>query len=215
MAEPENVDLDSPPRDNAFEIPHRLRLAILFVLAIAILLFLWLLCIKFSDGAKDSDPSKMELIYVIIGLSIAFAVCCLKWETYRFRIAKIGPVEFYDIVGKQAEEREKALGEISARIDQLEKQLEAQTGDSFSSKDTDAVPESTSFENLKQQLTEFLASRDRTAFSPLRIQNLRNDKYAPHGLTDIKRALRALLADGIVETKISQRGNTLYRIARE
>ena len=60
-----------------------------------------------------------------------------------------------------------------------------------------------------------MAANNRVSYSPSRIKYLQREKLEKYGAAEIRSALREMVADRKVETKVSRKGNTLYRIAGE
>jgi hypothetical protein len=211
VAGSEKPVLEAPLPDNAFTVPASLRKAALWVIGTIFVLLSVLLVLNFVDTGEDKDPSKMEIVYLLVGFGIAFGICNLEWEKFQFRITKIGPVEFHNIVSAQAEERDAALNEVGQHIKKLEKQIR----ESALKANIPAPEMKSSSEDLKKELAEFLMANSHAAYSPLRIRNMQHDKFAEYEVADIHRALREMVAEGTVTTRVSQKGNTLYRMARE
>jgi hypothetical protein len=111
---------DSPLPENAFTVPVALRRTALWVIGAAFIVSLVLLMGRIWDPNPDSDPTKMELAYLLVAFAVAFGICKLEWEKFQFRITKIGPVELHQIVSTQANEHVSDIAELRTRIEALE-----------------------------------------------------------------------------------------------
>lgn len=153
------------------------------------------------------EPAKFDLISLVIFCFLGVAVCLLPWERYRVDVRKIGPFEFRQALSTQAEERESELAEVWKRIKELEQLIPQEHAG-----ETDSQNKQPNF--LTEHLQGFLANNETVAYSPLRIKNLQKETFGLYDTSDIRGALRGMVADGTVETKVSKKGNTLFRISK-
>lgn len=201
----------------AFTIPRSFRLTAFWVIVAIFLGCLLLLAWDFWDNEPDADPTKTDLIGFLFILLIAGAICALEWEKLPFRISKIGPIELSEVVSGQAHEHAIAFDELRKRIEKLEevqRKLAAQNHPSIV-----APPASPDPQELEGLLERFFARYDSWSFSPLRIAKWGSlqpgfEELGDYQLEQIRRVLQAMVAEGKLETRVSQKGNTLYRILK-
>ena len=131
------------------------------------------------------------------------------------KIKKIGPIEFEQVLSTQAREHAVELHELHERIEAV---AEAQQRPSGKSGNLAGLPSLSrnQMEELERILKRFFSSYA-YAFSPSRIvvwgsQQPGFQQLAQHQVQDIRRALQAMVAEGALETTVSTRGNTLYRL---
>jgi hypothetical protein len=176
------------------------------------ILLIW----DFSDPAPDADPSKNDLIGFLLILVAAGGICALEWEKFPFRISKIGPIELGDVVSGQVHEHAVAVDELRKRIEKLEEgQRRLALDDSLSVE----PPSTQSNEREMEAPLERFLSKYNSPFSPSRIVTWGSRQTGFEALSQyqpdqVRRVLQSMIADGKLETGVSQKGNALYRIAR-
>jgi hypothetical protein len=201
--------------ETAFTIPRGFRLIALSVIGAVIVICAALLILDSMDSDEDKDPSKKDLIGFLFVLTVAGAICSLEWEKLPFRISKIGPIELSDVVSGQAHEHAVAFDELRKRIDKLEEDQRKLA----SEKPQLATPSATkpNEADLEALVSRFLSKYNDWSFSPLRIAKWGSlqagfedlSRYQPD---EIRRVLQAMVAEGKLDTRVSQKGHTLYRL---
>jgi hypothetical protein len=204
---------EGPAPAVVFSVPGWLRLTAAFFLAFGFAGSILLLISYFVGQKPEWEPSEIDLVDFILFCFIGLGLCALPWERYQFRIRRIGPVEFEQILSAQARERDEALHEIRQRVQDLETKQRVVGVDERKTPPISVDPK------LTQLLKAFLETNKR-AFSPLRIatwgaQQPNFGKLGKHNIQEIRSALQSMVANGELETVISKRGNTLYRVAGE
>ena len=155
----------------------------------------------------DWEPAKFDLISLIIFCFLGLAVCLLPWENYQVKIAKIGPFELREALSAQAQEREFDIHELSKHIEKLEGA--APGGD-------DEAPAAAAESNtLLGLLKNFFKDNERYSFNASRIWSRDPNNFGSFETSEIRRALRETVSEGAAETRVSQKGNTLYRAAKK
>jgi hypothetical protein len=158
-------------------------------------------------GKADWEPAKFDLISLIIFCFLGLAVCLLPWENYQVKIAKIGPFELREALSAQAQERELDIHELSKHIEKLEGA--APGGD-------DEAPAAAAESNtLLGLLKNFFKDNERYSFNASRIWSRDPNNFGSFETSEIRRALRETVSEGAAETRVSQKGNTLYRAAKK
>ena len=134
----------------------------------------------------------------------------IPWSRLGIRITKIGGVEFKDIVQEQASEHAEDQSYLEDRIEFLEAHIRKV-------EDVSVFTENFQEPELRKQLLTFLTKYNEWAFSPSRIrawgsQQQGYSAFANYEHPLIRSTLQKMVSENIIETRISKRGNTLYRI---
>jgi hypothetical protein len=198
-----------PSPEIAFSVPGWLRHAAAFFLAFALTGSVVLFIVYFTYEKPAWEPSKVDLVDLIIFCSLGLAFCALPWEQYQFRIRKIGPVELEQIVSAQAQERDEGLHELRKRVEAIE------AGRSLG---VDEQRLDSRDEELARFVKSFLSAHN-APFSPLRISSWGThqpgfEKLGNYSRDEIRRVLQGMAAKQELETVVSKRGNTLYRLPK-
>lgn len=215
---------DMPFGETAFTFPVWLRFTAVVTLVLLFTLSVVFFVVYLFWPQKAFEPSKIGVGNLTIFSFLGIIVFLIPWEDYGLRIRKFGPFEFEQILRTQAQEHIEELNDLRIRISQLEESgqpaesriEETQASTEFSNAKLVAVERS---RRLRKRLLEFLTSHDRWAFSPARIAvwGSRQREFKDlkeYNTVEIRRMLQAMVADGELETRISKRGNTLYRVPR-
>lgn len=209
----EHIEEELSESSKSFEIPYWLRI-LSGIISISLFISCLILYAKYIANPENSaSPDSLGLSAVLIfSLSFLFFVA-FPWRKFGIRIKKIGAIEFEEIVSTQATEHAEEMSYLQDRIDSLEASLRRLD-------DTTQIQESFQEHGLKELLLDFLEKFDRWAFSPSRIkvwgskqEGFDSFKNYPHPF--IRNTLQKLVAEGKLETRISKKGNTLYRISRK
>ncbi|VVV02580.1 hypothetical protein [Mesonia oceanica] len=151
------------------------------------------------------DPEKFGLPSILTILIIILIVVNIPWDKMGFRIKKIGMIELENVVKTQARDNSKELADLQKQIDELKSKLINSNNDLEIDK------------NLDNLVTQFLNQYSQWAFSASRIrrwgaQQKGFEDFKNHGIQEIRESLRRLLSQNKVVTKVSKKGNTIYRI---
>jgi hypothetical protein len=193
-------------------MPNWLRrlLTVILLLAIAICLLLYVAYVK--DPVHAASPAELGLSGLFIFCVTALAIIHIPLHELGYRIKKVGAVEFEQVLNAQVAERAEENGYLEKRIAVLESVLEKKNFQSSEMFRQMNEPQ------LRKLLLDFLAANDRVSFSPLRIKEWGSTQPGFEGLKHfevgfIRHILGKMVAERVLETAISKKGNTLYRIA--
>ncbi|ODB93520.1 hypothetical protein A3194_02185 [Candidatus Thiodiazotropha endoloripes] len=158
-----------------------------------------------------ASPSDLNLSVILIFCFSVLFVLHIPWEKYGLRIKRIGALEFEQVVETQAAEHAEDLSEVEERLLNLEQAMR-ETHEGVQFNEMLAEPE------LRNLLISFLSTHNRWAFSPLRIRKWGSKQAGFENLSNydpalLRSTLRKLVAEGVLETRVSKKGNTIYRIA--
>lgn len=165
----------------------------------------------FIYNPQSAAPSALGLPTMFVFSSFVVLFFAIPLEKWGVRLTKIGPIEFEKIIQTQASETSEVVTEIESRIDLLE----SFALDSYG--DVNALTLSWKEPEVRDEVLGFLKNNE-GFFSPLRIKHLSRKQGCKTlqgvEVSIIKRALRGLLNEGVVDSTVSQRGNTIYRLKR-
>ncbi len=202
-------ELDST--SSIFEIPGVLKLAVT-LFSLAIITICICLTYQYIGAPKQyASPKDLGLSSIFLFSIVALFVVWIPWDKMGIRISKIGGIEFKEIVQEQASEHAEELGYLEDRIESLEAHI----------RNHDGITEFTeSFQEpqLRELLIKFLTKYNKWAFSPSRIKAWGSQQQGFSGLSSyehpfIRSTLQKMVSEKLLETRISKKGNTLYRIA--
>lgn len=188
----------------------RWSLTVVLFFMIVICLFLYVAYVKYPENT--APPVELGLSGLLMFCVTALAIIHVPWHELGYRIKKVGTVEFEQALNAQVAERTEEISYLEKRIAALESAL----------KDKKSIQGSEMFSKmyepqLRKLLIDFLSANDRVAFSPSRIKEwglmqpgFENLKTFEVGF--IRHVLGKMVAERALETVISKRGNTLYRI---
>ena len=165
-----------------------------------------------ASPTKFASPKDLGLMPLVLFSVTAIFLVFAPWRKLGVRITKIGGIEFEQIVATQASEHAEELAYLQDRIEILETKI----------RKLDELTEFTeSFEEpkLREELEQFLTKYQKWAFSPSRIRAWGSKQQGFSVLANyeypfIRSTLQKMVSDGTLETRISRKGNTLYRIAK-
>lgn len=192
------------------KIPTLVKVLVGLISFILIVICLWLFAEYIANPTGSASPKELELTTILLFSIMALIVVLVPWEKLGIRITKIGGIEFKDIVREQATEHAEEISYLEDRIEALEAKVRS----------TDELAEfSEGFKEpeLRKQLIAFLTKYREWAFSPSRIRVWGSKQQGFSALSNfdhifIRRTLQKLVSEGLLETRISKKGNTLYRI---
>ena len=211
---------DTALGEKEFSFPMWLRLLLLSIFAIFLAISLALLVSYLLNPSTSVRPNEIGVSDLIIFCLLGIIIFLIPLENYGLRIKKFGPFEFEQILSTQAAEHVKELNEIRERIQKLE---DGGTSAKITATDSEmheaAKEKSTARDHskkLQERLHTFLTEYRRWAFSPARIANWGSKQEGFADLSrdpdEIRNALQAMVSKGDLVTRISQKGNTLYRV---
>ena len=188
-----------------------LRWSLTAILLAAIVICLLLYWAYVNDPTHAASPTELGLSGLLIFCITALAVINVPWHELGYRIKKVGSVEFEQALNAQVLERAEGINFLEKRIEAIENSLEKK---SIQSSD---VFRQMYEPRLRKLLLDFLSVNDQLPFSPLRIREWGSQQPGFEGLKKfeiglIKHVLGKMVAERVLETTISKKGNTLYRI---
>ncbi|OKY25131.1 hypothetical protein [Thalassotalea sp. PP2-459] len=202
-------ELDST--SSIFEIPGVLKLAVT-LFSLAIITICICLTHQYIGAPKQyASPKDLGLSSIFLFSIVALFVVWIPWGKMGIRISKIGGIEFKEIVQEQASEHAEELSYLEDRIESLEAHIRNHDG-------ITELTESFQEPQLREQLIKFLTKYNKWAFSPSRIKAWGSQQQGFSGLSSyehpfIRSTLQKMVSEKLLETRISKKGNTLYRIA--
>lgn len=194
----------------SFDIPGWLKV-IVTIICIALIAFVVIYTLKYLDTPKElASPKELGLSGIFLFSISALFLVWVPWSKLGIRISKFGGIEFKEIVQEQASEHAEELSYLEDRIEALEAQIR---------KSDEMVSFTESFQepNLRKLLIEFLTKYEEWAFSPSRIRAWGSKQQGFSALSSydhpfIRSTLQKMVSENILETRISKKGNTLYRV---
>ncbi len=199
------------PRDNGLNVPIWFRL-VAAVLALAMVVPSIALYVRYViDPARNASPAELGTGNLILAGILILIFALTPWKTLGLRVHKVGFLEFERVVTRQASEHAEELTELRTRIDEME--LHVRGID-------DLTPIREHLEDLELYplLSKFLADFAPTAYSPIRIREWGSrqhgyEKLSSYKISEIRRVLQKLVAEGRAATRVSRLGSTLYKVA--
>lgn len=166
----------------------------------------------FIFKAFPSPPSELGLSNLLLFSSACFLFFSVPWHKLGLSLKRFGPLEFERKLEGQSEEHIKDISALEDKIAQLEAAMRASGGDFKPTEVTLTSGE----QNMRKLIVDFLTDYEQWSFSPLRMQTWGSQRPGYSGLASepamLRRFLRSLVSEGILETRVSKKGNTLYRI---
>ena len=205
--EPEE-ELESPT--SPLTIPFGLKLS-LSAISIILLFFCLYIIFEFVNSPNTAaSPNEIGITPIFIFSITILVAIWVPWQQLGVRITKIGGIEFQKIVAVQASEHAEELSYLQDRIEVLEKHVH-RLDETTELLDYFAEP------TLRELLLKFLTKYNKWAFSPTRIRSWGSkqqgfSELANHDYHFIRMTLQKMVSEGILETRISKKGNTLYRV---
>lgn len=163
--------------------------------------------IAFIVGLVTASPRDLGLSNLLLFSLLCFVFFATPWDQLGRALRRFGPVEFERKLEGQSEERVREISALEDRIAALE------AGHSLAAVRA-AVPKAES--EVQKLLISYFREHDQQAVSPRALASwaARQDGYET--LADspdrLRRALRHLVVSGVLETRVGDEGQTLYRI---
>jgi hypothetical protein len=204
-------DFQEPEEElQTFEIPLWVKNT-LTLLAVCVLAMCTVLICEFVQEPKlAASPKDLGIVPLVIFILTGLIIIWTPWKKLGIRISKVGGIEFEKIVAMQASEHVEEQSFLNERIDIIENHL-LKNDSTLVFIDRAHEPE------LRDLLQKFLTNYSTWAFSPARIKAWGAEQsgfasFANFEPRLIRNTLQKMVAEGILVTRISKKGNTLYRI---
>lgn len=181
------------------------------VMCIGLIVFIGFYTHKYINAPKElASPRDLGLSGIFLFTVSALLLAWLPWDKLGIRIHKIGGIEFKEIVQSQANEHAEEIRYLEDRIETLENKVRN------SSEGADVL-ESFTEPKLRELLLSFLTKYKEWAFSPSRIRVWGAKQQGFSELSQyehpfIRSTLQKMVVENVLETRISKKGNTLYRV---
>lgn len=195
-----------------FQIPIIIKWLISVVSIILLIGSVYLFCLYIEKPKVYASPSELGLVSIFIFSLTTLFLVWLPWGKMGIKISKIGGVEFQQIVATQASEHAEEAGYLEDRIEVLEERIHKL--DKMS-----AITEQFEEPKLRVMLTDFLTKYNEWAFSPSRIKAWGSKQQGFYELVNyelpfVRSTLQKMVSEKLLETRISKKGNTLYRVPK-
>ncbi|OZB95776.1 hypothetical protein BBP29_19810 [Alteromonas macleodii] len=156
------------------------------------------------------SPKDLSITSLFIFSISSLIIVWVPWANLGVKITKIGGIEFKDIVEEQASEHAEEISDLIDRIELLESQIR-QSDSLISFVEQADEPE------LRKELLRFLQAYSQWSFSPSRIKAWGSKQagftsLGKYETSFIRLTLQKMVAEDILVTRISKKGNTLYRV---
>ncbi len=218
-----------------FTIIKSIRIVLLILSAIILIVCVFGLFLSVFGGASFnssggysvtlSTPSDFGVSVILPVSLISTVLLALPWENENIAIRQIGPISLERKIEGQAREQEVELAEIQNEIQEIRKSISIAANGK--SQETIGTKHSLSGSGgtlnsrpafLEKMLLDFLGEFDKWAFSPVRIKRYGGKQKGFEKLSDpkvtvshIRAVLRQLVLQRKLVTRVSKKGNTLYR----
>lgn len=211
----QEVNFEKPEEEldtttSSFDIPGWLKWSVTAVGAVLVIftvVYTW----KYLGAPNElASPKELGLSGIFLFSVSALFLVWVPWAKLGIRISKIGGIEFKEIVQEQASEHAEELSYLEDRIESLEAQIRK-------SDEMVGFVENFKEPELRKLLLEFLTKYKEWAFSPSRIRAWGSKQQGFSTLSSyehpfIRSTLQKMVSENILETRISKKGNTLYRV---
>ncbi len=162
-------------------------------------------------GATVS-PKDLELSNLLLFSVASFLFFSIPWHKLGLSLKKFGPLEFERKLEGQSEEHIKNISELENKIAELEAAIAA-SGHQVQVSAIQPTPEE---QEMRDLIVKFLTNFKQWSFSPSRMESWGAEQPGYSKLAGnpslLRRLLRSLVSEGVLETRVSKKGNTLYRI---
>jgi hypothetical protein len=201
-------ELDSS--SSSFELPGWLK-CVMTLVCVVLIIFTAVYTWKYLGAPKElASPKELGLSGIFLFSVSSLFLVWVPWSKLGIRISKIGGIEFKEIVQEQASEHAEDLSYLEDRIEVLEARVRK-------SDEMVGIVENFKEPELRSLLLEFLSKYKEWAFSPSRIRAWGSKQQGFSELSSyehpfIRSTLQKMVSENSLETRISKKGNTLYRV---
>ncbi len=189
--------------------PPKLRFAASAVFGILSLAIIVYFAVYILGGVKAS-PKDLSLTSLLIFSLSCVLLFSVPWNKLGLSLKKFGPLEFEKKLEGQSNEHIQDISALEDKIAQLEKLL------SQHNVMPEVAAETSEEAQLRELIIRFLTEYEQYSFSPLRMENwgskIKGYAKLKGDPQQFRRLLRKLVAEGELEIRVSEKGNTLYRI---
>lgn len=209
-------DFDQPEEEfklqsGYLEIPGYLRWPVTLISTAMIIIWAYVSIRHFYSPKIYAAPSELGLGAISLFSLMLVVAIWIPWRRLGIRVTKIGGIEFEEIFSNQATEHSEEISYLEDRIELLE--LHIRKAD-----ESIILTEQFSEPELRDLLIRFLKEHRKWSFSPSRIkiwgqQQKGYSELSSYEVPFIRSILQKLVSERELETRISKKGNTLYRIA--
>jgi hypothetical protein len=208
----ESPEEELEPITKDLTIPLFFQLFITLISLCLIALSGYLLNKYLESPSTFATPSESGAFSMFIFSISALCLAWIPWKKLGVKITRIGGVEFKEIVKVQATEHAEELSYIQERLETLEHKVYSESKQFFVQNVLTGKP-------LTKLLLTFLETYEKWAFSPSRIKMWGAKQQGFSSLSDyelpfIRITLQKMLTEGTIETTLSKKGNTLYRLKK-
>lgn len=220
MREEQEADQDvaqAPKRRvGVLAMPHWLRwlFSVILFFVIVICLFLYVAYIINPTGV--ASPVELGLSGLLIFCIATLVIIHIPWHELGYRVKRVGAFEFEQALHAQTAERAEEIGYLGERLAMLEIAFESELEKkSFQGSE---IFRQMYEPQLRKLLLDFFSANEHASFSPLRIKAWGSTQPGFKSLENfevgfIRHILGKMVAERVLETVLSKKGNTLYRIA--
>lgn len=195
--------------ESEFAIPgwFRLLLAALSGLFFTVLIVLYLAYLESPETL--APPSELGLPALMIFSGSFFLLVAVPWWKWGLSIQKIGPFEFTRALGRQQKDTNDSIVYLQKQIEELQQKYEGSEDHKMSQ--MVYGPE------IENAISRYFLKYP-GAVSPRKLLSLvqKVEELQPlHGKDYllVRSTLRELVTKGILETSVSRKGNTLYKLS--
>ena len=197
---------------SSYELPNWAKTLVSLILLVPIIVSIILFSQHIEAPKLAASPKDLGLTPLIIFAMSGLVILWTPWKKLGIRVTKIGGLEFEKIVQEQANEHVEEQNDLNKRIEFLENHIQNQDA-TLVFTDRAREPE------LREMLKNFLTEYSTWAFSPARIKAWGAMQKGYENLTQfesplIRNTLQKMVSDGELVTRVSKKGNTLYRIPK-
>jgi hypothetical protein len=169
--------------------------------------------LAFVFHCVTTSPKDLELSNLLLFSSASFLFFAIPWHKLGLSLKKFGPLEFERKLEGQSEEHIKDISALENKIAELEAAIVA----SRPQIQVSAIQPTSEEKEIRALIVKFLTDFEQWSFSPSRIESWGAHSSPGYSkLADnsslLRRLLRSLVSEGVLETRVSKKGNTLYRI---
>ena len=213
MSKIDDNDAETPIADGESlqQLPGAVRFWFSLAAIAALIVCSILMAAYIRDPQNFAAPSELQLgTLILIGFATLFLTLVPRHKL-GLRIRKVGAIEFERVVNTQATAFAEEFTELRVRVDELEGKLRGVD-------EISPISESLATPVLRPLIIEFLNKFEPTPYSALRIRDWGGrqqgfEQLKNYDLAMIRHVLQSLVAEGRAATRVSQLGNTLYKMA--